>query len=35
MGKIDRHYARITNWSVVEPFTKHNVDNEVVMLWGK
>ena len=35
MGKIVRHYSRITNWSVVPPFTKHKVDNEVFMLWGK
>ena len=35
MGKIVPHYYRITNWSVVSPFTKHYVYNEVIMLWGK
>ena len=35
MGKIVRLFQRIINWSVVSPFTKHYVDNEVVMLWGK
>ena len=25
----------VTNWSVVSPFTKHNVDNELLMLWQK
>ena len=35
MGKIVPLFQRIIQWSVVSPFTKHYVDNEVVMLWGK
>ena len=33
MGKIVPLFQRIINWSVVSPFTKHYVDNEVLMLW--
>ena len=32
MGKIVPHFQRIYNWSIVPPFTEHNVDNEVFML---
>ena len=33
MGKIVPN-IKVTNWSVVSPFTKHNVDNEV-LCYGK
>ena len=35
MGKIVPLFQRIIQWSVVPRFTKHYVDNEVLMLWEK